>query len=155
VIGSYSDRRGGGRFRAWTLNRVARCDHRRAAAVSALGLAAVLAILVTGALWWTLRDEGKVVDRVTSPDGRLELVVVETAAAIDPVWLLHTRSIGRRGDGKDAGCLNGDDPDDAYRSARWLDDAQLEVTLEDDRRLVLGVDATGSPRGRVTSGAGC
>ena len=55
-----------------------------------------------------------------------------------------------------AGCLNGDNPDDGFESAKWIGPESVAARVTDGRVLRVDLDpATGRPFRPVVTGAGC
>ena len=138
---------------AWVVARSARGVAPRTAAVVTAVLA-MLALVAAAFFSFISRPLG-----VSAPapraDGVVEVVVVETAAVIDPVWTVEVRQPGwgltaRRWV---AACLNGDDPADSFAGASW-DGTTLVVHVDDGRRLVVPTHpVTGRPGAYATTGA--
>lgn len=95
--------------------------------------------------------------RESAPSGGLEVRVIEGAQLIDTVWELRVRRpAGLWTRDWSAGCLNGDNADNAFVSVKWNGPETLVIKVLDGRVLRVDLDpATGRPLRPVDTGAGC
>jgi hypothetical protein len=120
----------------------------------AWGLPALVGVLVVLVAFgvYTVRSGDASVTSVRSPDGRFTAVVTEGTAMIDPIWNMSVhQNAGLLSRKWTAGCVNGDDPTNAYESIAWVNNTTLEVRTESGQRIRVGIDATGRPLNRVTT----
>jgi hypothetical protein len=116
-------------------------------------LAVVAGTVLAGGLVLAWVHPSERVDAVESPDARLTAVVTEGAAMIDPVWHLTVRqNRGLLSRQWDIGCLNGDDPANAYESLTWTSPTTIEVRTGGGERLPVDLADDGRPLDRVAVG---
>ena len=123
-----------------------------------IGIAAIIVFLllfspVIALLWFAPPpDMGeRQIAALTSPDGRRTLQVTDTAVELHRFVRLTVTGSGQAS--APVGCLDGENPTNAYAFARWLDDDTIEVVLQDGRTLrSLWNDGYWSP---VVSGQRC
>lgn len=148
---------GGG---AWLLGglsvvRAARPHTRIAIALTMLFVTSSALLLIGGASFAVLDSGREVVGVAPSPDGRATAVITAEPWAIDTVYRVTIReNRGLLARQWYAGCLNGDDPADAYDSMRWTGPTTLALRTGDGRELQLRTDrGTSRPQNLLSGGA--
>jgi hypothetical protein len=118
-----------------------------------VGIVGTLALLVVGGTTLaTLRTVSP--ETVSSPTGAFAAVVTQGPPVVDPPWTLTVhQNAGLFSRVWYAGCLNPDDPANAYAGMSWTSNTTLEVRTRGGRRLVVTTDETGMPLNLVTAGA--
>lgn len=113
-------------------------SRRRLAMWVGIAVIAVLLLLfspVVALLWFAPPPDlgERQIAALTSPDGRRTLLVTDTAMERHRFARLTVTTSGQ--EAAPVGCLDGENPINAYASARWLDDDTIEVELQDGRTL--------------------
>lgn len=142
---------------AYRLAQVTRPLGRVAKSVAHLGIGlAVMAVVaaVPFGILGLLAGSSQVVAEAESPDGRATAVVIAEPWAIDTAYLVRIRQQGGLlARHWKAGCLNGDDPAEAYDSMTWTSPDVLTVRTGSGRDLVVRLDSESSqPLNTVRAG---
>ena len=120
-------------------------------AMLALGLGLVLVVVAFLSAVLALSGE----TRSLSPDGRSLLVVREESDLVDPVWNVSVQqSSPVLAKTWAVACFNGDDPNNALASIRWVSSSLIEAEADSGKTFQIAIDPSDS-QPSTTISVGC